>query len=246
MDMSFLKELSIAEINSGSCSGPYGWSSSQNRELMDVVSPIDSRRIARVALANEDDFERIVETARISFLKWREIPAPKRGVIVRDIGAELRRVKESLAKLVTLEMGKIVQESLGEVQEAIDIADFSVGLSRQLYGLTMQSERPMHKMYEQWHPLGTIGIVTAFNFPVAVWSWNSMVAAVCGDTMIWKPSSKTPLCAIALLHMVNRVMGAHALNGIFTLVIGSGSSVGEKLLNDNRVAMISATGSTRM
>lgn len=246
MDTSFLKELGIAEINSGSCSGPDGWSSMQNRELLDVVSPIDSKRIARVALASEDDFERIVETARISFLKWRETPAPKRGVIVREIGAEFRRMKEPLAKLVTLEMGKIVQESLGEVQEAIDIADFSVGLSRQLYGLTMQSERPMHRMYEQWHPLGVIGIVTAFNFPVAVWSWNSMVAAVCGDTMIWKPSSKTPLSAIAIQHIVNRVMKSHELEGVFSLLVGRGSVIGEKLINDKRIALISSTGSTEM
>ncbi len=210
------------------------------------MSPIDASIIARVALATSEDYDHVVSTARESFLQWRLLPAPKRGMIVQEIASELRRLKEPLGKLVTLEMGKILPEGNGEVQEAIDIADFSVGLSRQLYGLSMQSERPEHRMYEQWHPLGVIGIITAFNFPVAVWSWNSMVAAVCGDTMVWKPSSKTPLCAIALLHMVNRVMGAHALNGIFTLVIGSGSSIGEKLLNDNRVAMISATGSTRM
>jgi aldehyde dehydrogenase (NAD+) len=174
------------------------------------------------------------------------LPAPQRGQIVREIGDELRRLKEPLGKLVTLEMGKIVAEGLGEVQEAIDIADFAVGLSRQLYGLTMQSERSLHRMYEQWHPLGVIGIVTAFNFPVAVWSWNSMIAAVCGDTMVWKPSSKTPLCAIAVQHVVNRVMKAHGLAGVFALVVGKGLTIGERLINDDRIKLISSTGSTAM
>jgi aldehyde dehydrogenase (NAD+) len=174
------------------------------------------------------------------------IPAPKRGQIVREIAWEIRRLKEPLGKLITLEMGKILAEGMGEVQEVIDIADFAVGLSRQLYGLTMQSERPYHQMYEQWHPLGVVGIITAFNFPMAVWSWNSMIAAVCGDTMVWKPSSKTPLSAIALQHIVNRVMKANGLAGIFTLVVGKGSTVGERLINDKRIALISATGSTAM
>jgi aldehyde dehydrogenase (NAD+) len=173
-------------------------------------------------------------------------PAPVRGQVVREIGEELRRMKEPLGKLVTLEMGKIVPEGTGEVQEAIDIADFAVGLSRQLYGLTMQSERPMHRMYEQWHPLGVVGIITAFNFPVAVWSWNAMIAAVCGDTMVWKPSSKTPLCAIAVQHIVNRVMRKRDLKGVFTLVIGRGSIIGERLINDKRIPLISSTGSTTM
>ena len=155
-------------------------------------------------------------------------------------------MKEPLGKLITLEMGKILAEGMGEVQEAIDIADFAVGLSRQLYGLTMQSERPSHRMYEHWHPLGVIGIITAFNFPIAVWSWNSMIAAVCGDTMLWKPSSKTPLCAIAIQHIANRVMKNHGFAGIFTTVIGKGSIVGEKLINDKRISLISATGSTPM
>jgi aldehyde dehydrogenase (NAD+) len=173
-------------------------------------------------------------------------PAPKRGQIVREIAVETRRLKEPLGKLITLEMGKIIAEGMGEIQEVIDIADFATGLSRQLYGFTMQSERPYHKMYEQWHPLGVIGIVTAFNFPMAVWSWNSMIAAVCGDTMVWKPSSKVPLSAIALQHVVNRVMKSNGLTGIFNLVIGKGATIGERLINDERIALISATGSTAM
>ncbi|MDG6998452.1 MAG: aldehyde dehydrogenase family protein [Nitrososphaerota archaeon] len=242
----FLRELGIKEINSGACAGPDDWSDDEGRELMDVVSPIDGSTIAKVALASEKDYDHVVQVAREGFLKWRLIPAPQRGAIVREIGDELRRLKEPLGKLVTLEMGKILQEGMGEVQEAIDIADFAVGLSRQLYGLTMQSERSLHRMYEQWHPLGVVGIITAFNFPIAVWSWNSMVAAVCGDTMVWKPSSKVPLIAIAVQHIVNRVMNAHDQAGIFTTIIGSGSAVGERLINDNMIALISSTGSTTM
>ena len=243
---SFLKELGIEEINSGACAGPDDWADIEGRNLMDVVSPIDGSIIARVALASEKDYNHVVEAARENFLKWRSIPAPQRGTIVREVGNEVRRLKEPLGKLMTLEMGKIVQEGMGEVQEAIDIADFAVGLSRQLYGLTMQSERSLHRMYEQWHPLGVVGIITAFNFPIAVWSWNSMVASVCGDTMVWKPSSKTPLCAIAVQHVVNRIMKAHGHNGVFTLVVGNGSTIGERLINDARIALISSTGSTGM
>ncbi|MCL5068265.1 MAG: aldehyde dehydrogenase family protein [Thaumarchaeota archaeon] len=242
----FLKELGIEEINSGACAGPGDWSDIEGKKLLDVVSPIDASLIAKVALASDSDYDHIVEVARESFLKWRSVPAPHRGAIVREIADELRRLKEPLGKLVTLEMGKIVQEGMGEVQEAIDIADFSVGLSRQLYGLTMQSERSSHRMYEQWHPLGVVGIITAFNFPVAVWSWNSMVAAVCGDTMVWKPSSKVPLSAVAVQHIVNKVMKNHGLTGIFSLVIGSGSTIGERLINDKRMVLISSTGSTSM
>ncbi len=243
---SFLKELGIEEVNPGACGGPDKWSSSKGRQLLDVITPIDGSVIARVALASEEDYESVIGIAHQAFLKWRSIPAPQRGQIVREVGDELRQLKEPLGKLITLEMGKIVAEGKGEVQEAIDIADFAVGLSRQLYGLTMQSERTSHRMYEQWHPLGVIGIITAFNFPIAVWSWNSMIAAVCGDTMLWKPSSKTPLCAIAVQHLVNRIMERHGLVGIFTTIIGKGSVVGEKLINDKRITLISATGSTEM
>jgi len=242
----FLKELGIQEINRGACAGPDDWSRTDAHELLPILTPIDGSVIAKVAQASEADYEYVVKTAHESFVEWRMIPAPVRGQFVREIGDELRRVKEPLGKLVTLEMGKIVAEGAGEVQEAIDIADFAVGLSRQLYGLTMQSERPQHRMYEQWHPLGVVGIITAFNFPVAVWSWNAMVAAVCGDTMVWKPSSKTPLCAIAVQHLVNGVMKRHDIRGIFTLVVGKGSTIGERLINDKRMPLISSTGSTSM
>lgn len=242
----FLEGLGIQEINSGACAGPNDWNNTRGKETLDVITPIDGTVIARIALASSEDYEHVVKVAHENFMKWRRIPAPKRGQINRMIGEELRTLKEPLGKLVTLEMGKIVSEGFGEVQEAIDIADFSVGLSRQLYGLIMQSERPSHRMYEQWHPLGIIGIITAFNFPIAVWSWNSMIASACGNTMVWKPSSKTPLCAIAVQNIVNRVMEANGLTGIFTLLVGKGSVVGERLNNDRRISLISATGSTAM
>jgi aldehyde dehydrogenase (NAD+) len=242
----FLKELGMQALNSGACAGPDDWNPTIGRDLLDVITPIDGAIIARVALASEKDYDHVLEVAHKSFKRWRSTPAPKRGQIVRQFADELRRLKEPLGKLITLEMGKIVAEGTGEVQEVIDIADFAVGLSRQLYGLTMQSERPYHRMYEHWHPLGIVGIITAFNFPMAVWSWNSMIAAVCGDTMVWKPSSKTPLSAIAIQHIANRVMKESDLTGVFTLVVGKGSTVGERLINDKRIALISATGSTSM
>lgn len=242
----FLRELAIQDVNPGSCAGPDDWSSIEGHELLEVVTPIDGSLIAKVALASVDDYEHVIKTAQENFSKWRLTPAPVRGQIVREVGDELRKQKEPLGRLVTLEMGKIVAEGTGEVQEAIDIADFAVGLSRQLYGLIMQSERPVHRMFEQWHPLGVVGIVTAFNFPVAVWSWNSMIAAVCGDTMVWKPSSKVPLSAIAVQHIVNRVMERHGLTGIFTILIGRGSTIGERMINDKRIPLISSTGSTTM
>ena len=242
----FLKELGILDTNPGSCAGPDDWSNTEGHELLSIVTPIDGSIIAKVALASAADYEHVVKTAQENFLKWRMTPAPVRGQVAREIGDQLRAMKEPLGKLVTLEMGKIVAEGMGEVQEAIDIADFAVGLSRQLYGLTMQSERPMHRMYEQWHPLGVVGIITAFNFPVAVWSWNALIAAVCGDTMVWKPSSKVPLCAIAIQHALNRIMKKHGFTGIFTIVIGRGSTIGERLINDRRIPLISSTGSTAM
>ena len=242
----FLKELGIREVNPGACTGPDDWSQTDGHDLLPIVTPIDGSVIARVAQASEADYEHVIQTAQKSFLEWRMKPAPGRGQIVREIGDELRRLKEPLGKLVTLEMGKIVAEGKGEIQEAIDIADFAVGLSRQLYGLTMQSERPQHRMYEQWHPLGVVGIITAFNFPIAVWSWNATIASICGDTMVWKPSSKTPLCGIAVQHLVNGVMKRHGLRGIFTLVVGKGSVIGERLINDKRIPLISSTGSTSM
>jgi aldehyde dehydrogenase (NAD+) len=218
----------------------------ENRELIVSVNPANGQEIARVAQASEKDYEEIMEVAVEAFKEWRMIPAPKRGLLVRDLGEALRAKKDALGRLVTLEMGKILQEGWGEVQEMIDICDFSLGLSRQLYGLTMHSERNRHRMYEQWHPLGVVGVISAFNFPVAVWSWNAAIAAVCGDVVLWKPSSETPLTAIAVQRISNDVMKAHGLSGIFNLVIGRGSTIGERLVRDKRIPLVSATGSCQM
>ena len=181
-----------------------------------------------------------------AFLDWRMVPAPRRGEIVREIGNELRAAKDDLGTLVSLEMGKILAEGRGEVQEMIDIADFAVGLSRQLYGLSMHSERPGHRMYEQWHPLGIVGVISAFNFPVAVWAWNAMIAAVCGDCVLWRPSSDTPLTAIAVQKICNRVLDRHGLKGIFSLVIGKSDPIAETLIHDRRIPLVSFTGSTEV
>lgn len=240
----FVKELGLEETNSGACFGE--WIEKPRGPELTSYSPIDGEPIARVRTAGEEDYEIIVEKTQKAFPGWRLLPAPKRGEIVREIGLKLREKKNALGKLVTLEMGKILPEGEGEVQEMIDMADYSVGLSRQLYGLTIASERPQHRMVEQWHPLGCIGIITAFNFPVAVWSWNAMIAAICGDTMIWKPSSKTPLTAIAVQKIANEVMKAHGLEGVFSLVVGGSKTVGEKMICDERLPLISATGSCRM
>jgi aldehyde dehydrogenase (NAD+) len=239
-----LKSLGIQDVNSGVCDGR--WTDRPSGGELVSTSPIDGQAIATILQAGVDDYERVMDSATAAFKTWRMMPAPQRGAIVREICDELRKNKEALGRLVTLEMGKIHTEGLGEVQEMIDMGDFAVGLSRQLYGLTMHSERPRHRMYEQWHPLGVIGIITAFNFPVAVWSWNAMIAAVCGDTMVWKPSSLTPLCAIAVQNIVNKVTDAHGLRGVFCLTIGRGSTVGERMVNDRRIPLISATGSTPM
>jgi aldehyde dehydrogenase (NAD+) len=197
-------------------------------------------------MAGPAEFESVVSHAAAAFADWRMVPAPKRGEIVRQIADELRAHKASLGALVSLEMGKILAEGLGEVQEMIDVADFAVGLSRQLYGLTMHSERPGHRMYEQWHPLGIVGVISAFNFPVAVWSWNAMIAAVCGDCVLWRPSSETPLAAIAVQKICNRVLDRHGLKGIFNLVIGPANPVGEMLIQDRRIPLVSFTGSTEV
>ncbi len=245
IDMSFLKDLGIEEVNYGASYGE--WIRNDQGRILESRTPITGEVIGKVHEATPDDYETIIQKAQEAFLEWRNIPAPKRGEIVRLIGLELRKYKEPLGKLVTLEMGKILPEGLGEVQEMIDIADFAVGLSRQLYGLTIQSERPKHRMYEQWLPLGPIGIITAFNFPVAVWSWNALIAAVAGDVMIWKPSSQTPLCAIAIQNIVDQVTQREGLpKGIFNTLIGPGSTVGQKLLEDKRVPLISFTGSIPM
>jgi len=209
-------------------------------------NPADGSVLGRVRLATEDDYEEVVARATEVFERWRNVPAPKRGEIARELGDELRAAKEDLGKLVTLEMGKILAEGRGEVQEMIDIAGFAAGLSRQLYGLTMHSERPGHRMYEQWHPLGPIGVISAFNFPVAVWSWNALLALVCGDTVVWKPSLKTPLTAVAVQHICDRVLERNGWKGVLNLVIGRDDVVGHRLLHDRRLPLISATGSCRM
>jgi aldehyde dehydrogenase (NAD+) len=217
-----------------------------SREEIASHNPADGSELGRVRLATAEDYEQVVQNAQRTFERWRLLPAPKRGEIVREIGNALRESKEELGKLVTLEMGKIFAEGKGEVQEMIDIADFAVGLSRQLYGLSMHSERPGHRMYEQWHPLGIVGVISAFNFPVAVWSWNALIALVCGDVVIWKPSLKTPLTAVAVQKICDRVLEKHSWQGVLNLVIGRDDVIGSLLVNDARVPLISATGSTRM
>ncbi len=241
---SVLADLGLEEINTGACTGTW-IESSQGQELTSV-NPADGAPLAQVNQADETAYDEVIATASRAFADWRMVPAPVRGEVVRDLGNELRTAKDPLGRLVSLEMGKILSEGLGEVQEMIDMCDFAVGLSRQLYGPTMMSERPRHRMYEQWHPLGVVGIITAFNFPVAVWAWNAALAAVCGNTMVWKPSSDTPLTAIAVQHICNRVMKRHGLEGIFNIAIGPGRTVGERLINDPRVPLVSFTGSTTM
>ncbi len=216
-------------------------------EVLESVSPVDGEVIGRVRQATAADYERVAARAVEAFRRWRMVPAPARGDIVRQIGNVVREHKRELAVLVTLENGKILQEAEGEVREMIDVCDFAVGQSRMLYGLTMHSERPGHRMYEQWHPLGPIGVITAFNFPVAVWAWNAMIALIAGDTVVWKPSSTTPLCAVAVMKIVGRVMEQNGLpEGILNLVVGSGADVGERLVADGRLPLISATGSIPM
>lgn len=240
---SVLQSLHITDINQG-CSTGLNWFSSG--EILDSYSPVDGKLIGKVKTANKADYEKVIQTAKEAFLYWRNVPAPKRGEIVRQFGDKLRAKKTDLGKLVSYEMGKSYQEGLGEVQEMIDICDFAVGLSRQLYGLQLHSERPSHRMMEQWHPLGLVGIISAFNFPVAVWSWNTALAWICGDVCIWKPSEKTPLCSIACQHIWNEVAKENNLpEGISCLVNGD-YTIGEYLTADTNVPLISATGSTRM
>ncbi len=241
-----LQKLDLKEVNAGTCSGPRAWHKDANGKELASFNPTTGKVIAKVIQATEKTYEKVMTQAVDAFGSWRMTPAPIRGQVVRDLGIALREVKEPLGELVSLEMGKIKAEGLGEVQEMIDICDFAVGLSRQLYGLSMHSERPAHRMFEQWHPLGAVGVITAFNFPVAVWSWNAAIAAVCGDTVVWKPSSDTPLTAVAIQHIANRVMADHGLKGIFNLAIGSGATVGERMINDSRLPLISFTGSTKM
>src|SRR5262245_28616538 len=239
-----LTKLEIEPVSSGACG--IDWIARPSGDELLSMNPATGAEIARVRMAGMEDYNRIVGEAGETFLRWRLEPAPKRGEIVREIAGELRSLKAELGALVTLEMGKILAEGLGEVQEMIDVADFAVGLSRQLYGLTMASERPGHRMYEQWHPLGAAGVITAFNFPVAVWSWNALIAAVCGDCVVWKPSEETPLTAIAVQKICSRVFERHAWKGVFNLAVGTGATVGEAFLSDRRLPLVSFTGSTRV
>jgi aldehyde dehydrogenase (NAD+) len=242
--MDFLKDLKISAANTGTSTGVQ-WITTRTSSLTSL-SPVDGKTIATVSTTDRESYDTVVRTAEAAFGEWRTWPAPRRGEVVRQIGEALRHYKTPLGKLVSYEMGKSLQEGYGEVQEMIDICDFAVGLSRQLHGLTMHSERPSHRMYEQWHPLGLVGIISAFNFPVAVWSWNSMLAWVCGDVSIWKPSEKTPLCALACQHIVAEVFARNNVpEGVSCLITG-GRDTGEWLAADERIALVSATGSTRM
>ena len=240
--LDFLDKLRIKDVNLGGYSDKWLGSGSD----LDCITPVDGTLIAKVKQCNPGDYENIMQTSSEVFKKWRMEPAPKRGEVVRKLANAFRKHKTSLGKLISWEMGKIQAEGEGEVQEMIDIADYAVGLSRQLYGKTMHSERPNHRMYEQWHPLGAVGIVTAFNFPGAVWAWNAMIAAVCGDVMVWKPSSKTPLTAIAIQKIVNDVMTPLGWDGVMSLLVGSSRDVGELLVHDRRIPLVSATGSCHM
>ena len=238
-----LKSLGIKDLNIGCATGKNYFA---NGDIIESYSPVDGKLIAKVQAANASDYEKVVQVASEAFKTWRNVPAPKRGEIVRQFGEKLRAKKNDLGKLVSYEMGKSLQEGLGEVQEMIDICDFAVGVSRQLYGLTMHSERESHRMYEQWHPLGIVGIISAFNFPVAVWNWNTALAWICGDVCIWKPSSKVPLCAVACHNIWNEVAAENNLpEGISCLLVSPGA-IGEKMCEDSRVPLVSATGSTRV
>ena len=241
--MDFLRELGIEAENPGAYCGEW---LDCGGEWLETSSPGTGAPIARVRMASSADYDRVVEAAHEADLRWREVPGPKRGEIVRRCGEAMREKKDALGRLITLEMGKIVQEGWGEVQECIDIADFATGLSRQLYGLTMPSERPGHAMREQWHPLGAVGILTAFNFPMAVWAWNSMLAWTCGDATVWKPSPKTPLCAIGLTNVIRPVLEAEGFGALASLVVGSNEEVAERMLVDARMPLISFTGSSEV
>lgn len=242
-ELNFLKKLGLKQTNNGTSTGLESFNS---RKKIDSYSPVDAALIGSVSITTREQYDAVVAKAQEAFLVWREMPAPKRGEIVRQYGEELRKFKDPLGRLVSYEMGKSLQEGFGEVQEMIDICDFAVGLSRQLYGLTMHSERPHHRMYEQWHPLGIVGIISAFNFPVAVWSWNAALAWICGDVTIWKASEKTPLCSIACQNILQRVLKANNVPEGVSCIINGDYKVGEFMTKDVRIPLISATGSTRM
>lgn len=240
----FLNKLNIEKQNHGISTGLKSWNGTG--EKITSFTPVDGTEIGAVNAGTKEDFEKVVKTAQNASLEWRKMPAPQRGEIVRQMGDAFRENKDALGRLVSYEMGKSLQEGWGEVQEIIDICDFAVGLSRQLYGLTMHSERPNHRMYEQWHPLGVVGVISAFNFPVAVWSWNTMIAWVCGNTCVWKPSEKTPLTAVACQHIIQKVLKNNNVPEGVSCLISGGREVGEWLASDSRIALVSATGSTRM
>jgi len=242
--MSFLKKLGLKKKNNGTSTGLKSTASS--KKYIDSYSPVDGKLIGSVSVTSKKEYENVIRKAQQAFKSWRIKPAPLRGEIVRQYGQELRKHKEELGRLVSYEMGKSLQEGFGEVQEMIDICDFAVGLSRQLYGLTMPSERPGHRMYEQWHPLGIVGIISAFNFPVAVWSWNSMIAMICGDVCVWKASEKTPLCAVACQNILHKVLKENNVPEGVSCIINGDYTVGEYMSNDHRIPLVSATGSTRM
>jgi len=242
--MEFLQQLQLEKKNEGSSTGTV-WHNSKGA-IIASSSPVDNKEIGTVISTDKEAYEKIIKTAQAAFIEWRNWPAPKRGEVVRQMGDALRKEKQALGQLVSYEMGKSLQEGLGEVQEMIDICDFAVGLSRQLYGLTMHSERPSHRMYEQWHPLGIVGIISAFNFPVAVWSWNAALAWVCGNVTVWKPSEKTPLCGNAIQNIIAKVFKDNNVpEGVNNLIQG-GREVGEWISKDTRIPLVSATGSTRM
>jgi aldehyde dehydrogenase (NAD+) len=243
MDTFFLKDLGLKKYNPGTSTG---MESSSSGKYINSISPVDGQHIGSVSKTTRAEYENMVETARQAFEVWRNIPAPKRGGIIRQYGMQLRKYKDPLGRLVSYEMGKSLQEGWGEVQEMIDICDFAVGLSRQLYGLTIKSERPNHRMFEQWHPLGPCGIITAFNFPVAVWSWNAMIALVCGDVVVWKPSEKVPLCGVACQNIFQQLLQENKVpEGVVNMINGD-YKVGEYMTKDERLPLISATGSIRM
>ena len=244
--MSILETLGIKELNSGACFGPDGWINTKNNGNIISINPTNNQEIASVNNCSIEDYKLVVNKSLEAQKEWSKVPAPERGQLVRRMGNALRDYKDPLGSLVSLEMGKIKQEGDGEVQEMIDIADFAVGQSRMLYGKTMHSERVEHRMYEQWHPVGIVGVISAFNFPVAVWSWNAFIAAICGNSTIWKPSPSTPLCAIAVQNICNEVLSASNMPSIFSTVIGPGSVIGEEMINDKNISLVSFTGSTKV
>ncbi|HMH87336.1 MAG TPA: aldehyde dehydrogenase family protein, partial [Steroidobacteraceae bacterium] len=241
-----LESLGLKDINAGAWSGSHGWSTDTSGPLIDSINPATGQRLAQVRGATAADYENVMAAAVAAAAAWRRVPAPKRGEAVRLVGEELRAYKDALGSLVSLENGKIKAEGDGEVQEMIDIADFAVGQSRMLYGNTMHSERPQHRMYEQWHPLGVVGVISAFNFPVAVWAWNAFLAAIAGNATVWKPSPKTSLCALAVQHICNRVLERHGFPAVFQIFIDAGTELAGRFVDDKRVALVSFTGSTHI